>query len=151
MEMNFTENEIENFRYGDKRYTEYLDYIASCGDFVPINELFNWSKFKFIESAGEDAQFIIGNTGGMAVSDASTDEEALAGYILTFTIVIRKCSSVTEEDISKSALIQLLENIYEKVIHRSPWLLYQVENYFNNHPGMIGGCSGMPQGRNSDA
>jgi len=148
----FTEEEIENFRYGDLRFKEYMNYVASCGEYEAIDDLTNWAKQQFAAKFEENTPINIGKTGGWAISDNSTDQEALAGYILTFDIIIKQVAVIRDEHkVPVKAQVQLLQLIYGKVIEKSPWIFYQIENYFNNQDFMIGGFGGLPLGKQNDA
>ena len=81
-----------------------------------------------------------------------SDQEALAGYILTFDIIIKQVAVIRDEHkVPVKAQVQLLQLIYGKVIEKSPWIFYQIENYFNNQDFMIGGFGGLPLGKQNDA
>ena len=148
----FTEEEIENFRYGDERFKEYMNYVASCGEYEAIPDLTNWAKQQFAAKFEENTAINIGKTGGWAISDTSTDQEALAGYILTFDIIIKQVAVIRDEHkVPVKAQVQLLQLIYEKVVEKSPWIFYQIENYFNNQDFMIGGFGGLPLGKQNDS
>jgi hypothetical protein len=139
----FTDEEIEDFTYGDPRLGEYLQYSAGTHGWTPVENMTRQCMETFKTKFGGDSGMYLGQTLGMAVAEDATQEQALAGYILSFHLTAQ-LSRQMEAYVPRAAQVEVLGQCYEHVANKFPWAFYQIENYFNNHPSMEGGSGGNP-------
>jgi len=149
----FSENEIYNLRYGETRFTEFLEQIYNqhSNNFEPINNMTEWSKNIYIDKNGTVSstnKINIGKTILMTLDDASTDEQSLAGYILTFMQIINKSAKLVDTGIPITEQIKILDGCYEHLCSKSFWTCYQIELHFHNLTYMHGGQRGLPGTKN---
>ena len=145
----FSNHEIDNLRYGQIRYTELLELIYNQHpeQFEQIDNLLEWSHNIYINKNGAISptnKINIGKTILMTLDDASTNEQSIAGYILTFIQIIHKSSKLIAKGISATELRKILDKCYNHACNKSFWSCYQIELYFHNLSYMHGGYNGMP-------
>ena len=150
----FTEGEIDNLRYGDQRFGDFLSFIEAKdpSKYKPIGNLLELTKNIYQAKHGivtSNNTVHIDKTMPMITNTNSTEEEILAGYILTFSLMIKSSKNLIKSDVPADVQIQILNYCYETACDKSLWVCFQIEHYMHSLKFMHGGMGGLP-GRTPD-
>ena len=122
-----------NYKYGSAEYSEELQIIASEHGFIPISDMWNWSKEYYDQHVNIWPATLL-HFITMTIDENSSDEAIVAGWILSLNSILSSKENLEQSGMPREAQLKMIKEIYKKIINKSRFIYYHVENYFHTHP-----------------
>ena len=124
---------MNNYKYGTAEYGEELQTIANEYNISPILDMWGWSKQYYDEHVNTWPATIM-HFICMIIDEESSDDAILAGWILSLNSILTSKENLEQHGMPRDAQLQIIRELYNKIIRKSKFIYYHVENYFHTHP-----------------
>ena len=127
---------INDYPYGTEEFNTTLTNIARENNFTPIDDMMAWSKDYYDNNINIYPATIM-HFSSMIVNKESSDEEAIAGWILAFNSILTSKEKLEENGMSYSNQKEFVFALFKEIQQKSRFTYYHAHNYFHQHPAFV--------------